>query len=812
MKDLIQSNQMYQKRYALSGLLVGFGFSTANLLFSVLNESAQINWMILWAAITRHNLFWSILLAPSVLGLLGAILGKDRDSSQKEMQNEITQLVEKNELLQQENLDRNRLEKIISRGKREWEATFDAVKDFIIVTDGEGKIVRLNLAATRWLGDSFDHLVGASIEDVMLPEEARNNGSFQALIGETTILGREGWFDITNYPIHLGDDLRGKIYIIRNISDRKKAESIIRQQKEHLEALVINSPVAIVTLNLDGKIDSYNSAFERLFGYSKDEVQSCELEKILSFKSGDGKRNGLIRRIINGKPVQYIGEMIRKDGSLADVEMLGVPVMVEKLMAGALVMFHDITELMEARRAAEQADHAKSEFLANMSHEIRTPMNGIVGMIDLLLDTEMNGEQFDFLMGARESADALMSVLNDILDFSKIESGQLDLEIVDFDLRTTVEGVVQLLANRAESKGLELVSDISKDVSPLLKGDPGRLRQILSNLTGNAIKFTEQGDVSIRVELVEESSDGVVLQFYVVDTGIGIPEDRQAAIFERFTQGDNSITRRYGGTGLGLAISKQLVQMMGGELGLESEPGKGSTFWFTIPFEKQSESSAEDFLRQQIEFQELRVLVVDDSIANRMMLTRIMENLGSQVFAIPDGSGAVPLLTEAVLEHDPYDLVLLDMQMPVMDGVATLHAIREEPLLKDVKVVILTSLGHRTDPDHLLEMGCSACIYKPIKQMQLFDAISEAFGRKNGSRSIHRLQKILEMDENAQEGLVVLLAEDNAINRQVVETLLQKRGYKVTTVSNGRLAVEAVKNADFDVILMDVQMPEMGGF
>jgi len=812
MNNLIQSNQTYQKRYALYGLLVGFAFSAANLLFGVLDESALSSWNTVWMAITEQNLLWFILLAPSVLGLAGAVLGKDRDSVQKELEGRIVQLGERNDLLKQENLDRNRLEKIISRGKREWEATFDAVKDAIVVTDGGGRIVRLNLAASRWLGDSFEHLVGSSIEEVMLPGDMRNGDGFQALLGETIIPGREGWFDITNYPIHLGDDLRGKIHIIRNISDRRKAESIIRQQKEYLEAMVNNSPVAIVTLNLDGSIATYNPAFERLLGYSEQELPGCDLDKLLTFLSGEAKKNTFTRRIFEGKPVQYIGEIQRKDGRLADVEVLGVPVMVEKLMAGALVMFHDITELMEARRAAEQADHAKSEFLANMSHEIRTPMNGIVGMIDLLLDTEMDGEQFDFLMGARESADALMSVLNDILDFSKIEAGQLDLELVDFDLRTTVEGVVQMLANRAESNGLELVSEIAKNVPALLKGDPGRLRQILSNLTGNAIKFTDEGDVSIRVERIDEDNDTVLLKFYVADTGIGIPEERQSAIFERFTQVDNSITRRYGGTGLGLAISKQLVMMMGGEIGVESSVGKGSTFWFTARFEKQSESSVKDFLRQQIDFQELKVLVVDDSAANRMMLTRIMENLGSQVYAIAEGRLAVPLLIESVLEHDPYNLVLLDMQMPEMDGKATLQAIREESLLKGVKVVILTSLGHQTDPERLLEMGCSACIYKPIKQTQLFDAIHEAFGRKNVTRKNHRLHKAFAAYPGAREELVVLLAEDNAINRQVAETLLQKRGYTVTAVSNGRLAVEAVKKGRFDIILMDVQMPEMDGF
>ena len=812
MSKLIQPNQQCQRRYALYGLLVGFALPVALLVSGISQDGFRVTRESLWVAITEQDLLWLVLLAPSVLGLLGAILGKDRDGERKELEGKLAQLLERNTQLQQENLDRNRLEKIISRGKREWEATFDAVKDAIIVTDGSGKIVRLNLAASRWLGDSFENLVGSSIEAVMLPAQAGGGDGLRALVGETTIPGREGWFDITHYPIQLGEDLRGKIYIIRNVSDRKKAESIIRQQKEYLEALVNNSPVAIVTLNLNGSIATYNPAFERLFYYSENELLGCDLDKLLTFLTGDENKNTFSRRVFAGQPVHYIGEIQRKDGSSADVEVLGVPVMVEQTMAGALAMFHDITELMEARRAAEQADRAKSEFLANMSHEIRTPMNGVIGMIDLLLDTELNDEQFDFLMGARESADALMSVLNDILDFSKIEAGQLDLETVDFDLRSTVEGVVQMLASRAESKGLELVSEITKDVPVLLKGDPGRLRQILSNLTGNAIKFTDEGDISIRVERVDEAGSTVGLKFFVSDTGVGIPEDRQAAIFERFTQADNSITRRYGGTGLGLAISRQLVKMMDGEIGVESTVGKGSTFWFTARFERQSESSAEDFLRRQIDFEELKVLVVDDSAANRMMLSRIMQNLGSQVYTVSESRLAVPLLVESVLEHDPYNLVLLDMKMPGMDGAATLQAIREEALLKDVRVIILTSLGRRTDPERLLEMGCSACIYKPIKQMQLFDAIHEAFGGKHGIRREHGVRRTFDDHPNGQKDIHILLAEDNAINRQVVETLLQKRGYLVTSVANGRLAVDAIQKRDYDVILMDVQMPEMDGF
>ncbi len=740
-----------------------------------------------------------------------ARLNAELENSQAALAQRERDLLAETEVLRSENTERNRLEKILERGKREWEGIFDAVQDSIIVADGNGTIIRCNRAAIQWLGTTFDQLVATPVCRVFFGETTDDSGQLASLVGEVRLPDREGWYEVTQDPIYLEDDHLGTIYILRDITERKQAEAIIHEQKQYLEALISNSPVAIVTLDTRQKILSSNPAFETLFGYTQQEIARRNLDQLL-VDDLHAETPSYSEQVLQGRSVKKTVQLRRKDSTRADVEIYGVPLIVAGQIAGALWLYHDVTELVQARRQAEQADRAKSEFLANMSHEIRTPMNGIMGMIELTLGTELTNEQFDFLTGARESADALLSVLNGILDFSKIEAGQLQLEMVDFDLRGVVEGVAQTLANRAEVKGLEIAALVDNDVPYYVKGDPVRLRQVLVNLVENAIKFTEKGEVFIRTELVEENSQRSVLRFSVTDTGIGIPHDRQQAIFERFVQADGSTTRRYGGTGLGLTISKQLAEMMGGRIGVESEPGRGSSFWFTVDLEKLPgkalmNETESDGLRG------LRVLVVDDNATNRRIFTKMLEGFGCHVSAVGSGVEVMPALIRALLVSAPYKLVLLDMQMPNLDGEDILRMIRKEPLTQNTPVIVLTSMGRRSELSRLNELGCAGYLLKPVKQSQLLETLASVVGQRKRKeatgRKHHSLAKPRHM---VNHGLRILLAEDNEINQRMTQVLLTRQGCLVDLANNGLEAVDAVQQKQFDLIFMDVQMPDMDGF
>jgi len=505
----------------------------------------------------------------------------------------------------------------------------------------------------------------------------------------------------------------------------------------------------------------------------------------------------------------------------------------QDMQISAINMMEDIAL---ARKLADAANKAKSEFLANMSHEIRTPMNGVIGIADILMETEMSSEQKGFVRSVQSSADSLLVLINDILDYSKIEAGKLDMETIDFDLRTTMEDLSDLIALKAEEKGLEFVYLIESEVPTFLKGDPSRMRQILINLTGNSIKFTENGEVVIHVSLKDDTDTHATLLFKVIDTGIGIPIQQQDRLFKTFSQVDSSTTRKYGGTGLGLAISKQLVDLMDGEISVESEEGKGATFWFTVVLEKQEicEPAEGSIVPKDIEGK--RILVVDDSRIHRKVIIEILKAWDLLCEEAGTGQEAIDKLNNAKRDGVPYHIALIDLQMEDTNGEVLGSKIKEDPELHETSLILVTSIGQSYDSGSLDEQVFKATLTKPVKQSSLLNCISNNNLESSRSPQAELLYNVRDQEQQYkpehESTLRILIAEDNKVNQMVVVTMLKKAGHSVFVANNGKEAVAAyVAGANlmykdtqsqcvllepeidkpFDLILMDGQMPVMSG-
>jgi two-component system, sensor histidine kinase and response regulator len=570
--------------------------------------------------------------------------------------------------------------------------------------------------------------------------------------------------------------------------------------------IVDSSDDAIVSRSPDGTILTWNGGAERLYGYLAIEAVG---QPFSQFVQAGGQEAVQTRKDGTRVDVWQMESPIRnKDGVITGISSIGRDVTVARRLKEAE---------HAALQAAESASRAKSDFLANMSHEIRTPMNGVMGFVDLALDTELTPEQREYLEVAKRSSDSLLGVINDILDFSKVEAGQLDLDPIPFQLGDSFADMMSSLALRASKKSLELALEIAPDVPDGLVGDIGRLRQVVVNLVSNAIKFTEAGEVIVRVSREANEDHEVILQVSVSDTGIGIPRDKHAAIFNAFTQADSSTTRRYGGTGLGLAISSRLVHLMGGRISVESEPGVGSRFQFTTRLEaRQAENIIEAL--PAVDLHGVRVLIVDDNATNRHILERMLTGWQMRATAVEDGLAALATLARAIDDAGPYRLVLLDGHMPDMDGFAVAEEIAKRRQHVPT-VMMLTSGGQRGDGARCRALGIGAYLTKPVRQSDLLKAIRLALGAGDAARSGALLITRHSLAEGAgpaprtaERSLRVLVAEDNLVNQQLVTRLLEKRGHSVLVVGNGREAVDAYERESFDVILMDVQMPVMGGF
>ena len=720
-----------------------------------------------------------------------------------------------------------------------YETLVESLPQFIIRKDRAGRFTFANRKFCQALGKSLPEILDrtdhdfypAHLADKYHRDDLRvmaTRAAIDTIEANQSPEGGNIFVHVIKTPLlDANGQVNGIQGIFWDVTERKKIEAQLAYERDLLRSLLENIPDRIYFKDVASRFIRCSRSMATRLGLAEpmDVVGKTDFDfhppEIAQEYYQEEQRI-----ILTGKPlISKLQRAIDAEGQESWSAVTKVPVHNRHgNITGIVGISRDVTKLKQAEEALEHArdaalDHArvKSEFLANMSHEIRTPMNAIVGMADLLLDTPLAPEQREYVETLRNGIDALLTLINQILDYSKLEAGKLVLENIDFDLRQLVESTAEMLAEGAHRKGVEVACWLDPAVPLRLRGDPGRIRQVLTNLLSNAVKFTEAGEVVLRVTLESDGASQVRLRTAVADTGIGIAEKSMAALFQAFTQADGSTTRKYGGTGLGLAITRQLVEVMGGQIGVESQPAQGSTFWFTLVLEKQPAPALPAAL-PSLPAQGARILVVDDSLASRQMLLRQLEDWGVQPEGVPNGIEALGRLRAAAQAGRPYALCMVDSQMPEMDGLALARAIKSDPLTAGIRLVMLNLMGCSVDAENRADAGIEACLMKPVKQSRLFETLQHLLADAGAGASQARLPQPEASPAGAPSPaapaarLRILLAEDNLVNQRLVLKQLEKLGHTALPVTNGREVLEAVEKASYDIILIDCQMPEMDGY
>jgi two-component system sensor histidine kinase/response regulator len=617
----------------------------------------------------------------------------------------------------------------------------------------------------------------------------------------------------------------GLVFITSTVDRKLSRQALALEGSEQRYRKIVDATFdAFLAMDQSGQITDWSTHAEAMFGWSREQAIGKNVDQILLWQlAGEDTRESL--RALLGHDAEGLKTRIELTGRVRDGAEFPAEAAISSLRLGEDRMFiafvHDVTkrkkeaqEKEEARAAAEEASRAKGEFLANMSHEIRTPLNGVIGMTDLALETELTREQRDYLETVKLSADSLLSVINAILDFSKIEAEKVELENLDFELRECMEATLKTLALQADEKGLELLCDVDLEVPETVTGDPGRLRQILVNLVGNAIKFTYEGEVALKVQLEQRQGNRVTLHFVISDTGIGIPKEKAETIFEAFAQADSSITRDHGGTGLGLTISKRLIELMGGRIWIDSELGIGSHFHFTVNlWQSEAHPGKLDVSAGVAILSGVRVLVIDDNRTNRRILDGLLRSWSMEPTVVSSAEEALRVLAGTQGPEHSFQLILTDRCMPKMDGFTLVQEIQDRGGSSATTIMMLSSAGHHGDTTRCQELGIAAYLLKPVRKIELREAIAQALTGKEESPTAATITRdSLQKQRDPAAGLDILLAEDNVVNQKLATRLLEKRGHRVFVVGSGRAALAALEEKTYDLVFMDVQMPDMDGF